>query len=138
MLWLKSFHIVFVVAWFAAIFSLPRLLVYHVGLTDPREHERFVLMERRMLGMMTFAAVMATLFAISMLVMAPGYLKMGWLHAKLPLVVLLYGYHFWCYRLVVAFRERRNTHTERWLRLFNELPLVLLIAIVVLATVKPF
>jgi putative membrane protein len=137
MLWLKAFHIVFVIAWFVAIFALPRLFVYHVGITDAKESERFKLMERRMFGMMTFGALMATIFAALMLFNAPGYLEMGWLHVKLPLVVMLYGYHFWCYRLVVAFREDRNVHSERWYRVFNEAPLLLLIAIVVLATVKP-
>jgi putative membrane protein len=137
MLWLKAFHIVFVIAWFVAIFALPRLFVYHVGITDAKESERFKLMERRMFGMMTFGALMATIFAALMLFNAPGYLETGWLHVKLPLVVVLYGYHFWCYRLVVAFREDRNVHSERWYRVFNEAPLLLLIAIVVLATVKP-
>lgn len=138
MLWLKSFHIVFVVAWFTCFFALPRLFVYHSGVKDGAESARFKIMERRMLGMMNFSAVMATAFAVAMLVAVPSYLEMGWMHAKLVLVVLLYGYHLWCYRLTIAFREDRNVHSERWLRVFNELPLVLLVAIVILATVKPF
>jgi len=138
MLWLKSFHVVFVVAWFTCFFALPRLFVYHSGVKEAAESARFKIMERRMLVMMNFAAVMATAFAVAMLIAAPGYLTMGWMHAKLALVVPLYGYHLWCYRLVVAFREDRNTRSERWLRIFNELPLVLLVAIVILATVKPF
>jgi protoporphyrinogen IX oxidase len=73
-----------------------------------------------------------------MVTVAPSYLSAGWLHAKLIFVALLYVYHVWCYRLLIAFRENRNTHGERWYRLFNESPLVLLIAIVVLAVVKPF
>lgn len=137
MLWLKAFHIVFVIAWFVAIFALPRLFVYHVTIADPKESERFKTMERRMFGMMTFGALMATIFAALMLFNAPGYLDMKWLQVKLPLVLLLYGYHFWCFRLVVAFRENRNVHSERWYRVFNEAPLLLLIAIVILATVKP-
>jgi putative membrane protein len=138
MLWLKALHIVVVVAWFACLFALPRLFVYHSTIKEAAASDRFKVMERRMFGMMTFAMVLATVFAISMLVRAPGYLQMGWLHAKLPLVALLYVYHAWCYRLMVAFRENRSTHSERWYRVFNELPFVLLIAIVVLATVKPF
>ncbi len=138
MLWLKAFHIVFVVAWFACFFALPRLFVYHSTVKDAVESERFKIMERRMFGMMTFAMLMASGFALSMLIRAPGYLDMGWLRVKLPLVGLLYLYHFWCYRLVLAFRENRNAHSERWYRIFNELPFVLLVAIVILATVKPF
>src|SRR5689334_19388043 len=111
MLWLKSFHIVFVVAWFACFFALPRLFVYHCTVKDPTENERFKTMERRMFGMMTFAMLMATGFAVSMLVLAPGYLSMGWLHAKLPLVGLLYVYHYWCFRLIKDFGADRNRHS---------------------------
>jgi putative membrane protein len=137
MLWLKAFHIVFVVAWFAAIFGLPRLFVHHVSIQDSATRERFKKMERGMFGMMTFSAVLAIGFAVAMLVRAPGFLEMPWLRAKLALVALLLVYHVWCYRLLVAFREDRIIHSERWHRLFNELPLILLIAIVVLVTVKP-
>ncbi len=137
MLWLKAFHIVFIVAWFAAIFGLPRLFVHHASIKDPATVERFKTMERGMFGMMTFSAVLATAFAIAMLVRAPSYLEMPWMHAKLGLVAVLLGYHVWCYRLVVAFREDRSAHTERWYRVFNELPLLLLIAIVLLVVIKP-
>jgi putative membrane protein len=138
MLWLKAFHIVFVVAWFAAIFGLPRLFVHHSSIQDPTTRERFKKMERGMFGMMTFSAVLAIGFAIAMLIRAPGFLEMPWMHAKLTLVALLLGYHVWCYRLLVAFLEDRVIHSERWFRVFNELPLFLLIAIVVLVTVKPW
>jgi putative membrane protein len=141
MLWLKAFHIVFVVAWFAGIFYLPRLFVYHSTLktdgTDGATIERFKVMERRLFGMMTFGAVFASAFAIAMLITTPVYLQMPWMHFKLTLVVLLFGYHVWCYRLVVAFREDRNTHSERWFRVFNEMPLFLLIGIVLLVVLKP-
>jgi protoporphyrinogen IX oxidase len=138
MLWLKAFHIVFVVAWFVGLFALPRLFVYHATITDRAESERFKIMERRMFGMMTFAMLMATGFAVTMLIRAPGYLDMGWLRAKIPLVALLYAHHYGCYRIVIAFREDRSSHSQTWYRVFNELPFVLLIVIVVLATVKPF
>jgi len=138
MLWLKAFHIVFVVAWFTGIFALPRLFVYHASISDAAQHEKFRLMERRMFGMMTFGAVMAIAFAVAMLVLAPGILQMPWMHAKLALVALLLGYHAWCYRLVKDFAAGRNTHSERWYRLFNEAPLALLIGIVVLVVVRPF
>ena len=138
MLWLKAFHIVFVVAWFAAIFGLPRLFVHHASVTDPATHERFKAMERGMIRMMTFSAVMAIGFAVAMLIRTPGFLQMPWMHVKLTLVALLLVHNVWCYRLVIAFREDRNTHSHRWYRVFNELPLFALIAIVVLVTVKPF
>ena len=138
MLWLKAFHIVFVVAWFAALFGLPRLFVHHASISDPATIERFKKMERGMFGMMTFSAIFALGFAAAMLIRAPGYLEMPWMHAKLALVASLLVYHVWCYRILIAFREDRVIHSERWYRIFNELPLLALIAIVVLVTVKPW
>jgi len=138
MLWLKAFHVVFVVTWFAGLFYLPRLFIYHAIATDAPSLERFVIMERRLFGIMTVGGTLAALFGVSMIAAAPGYLAMGWLHVKLALVAVLIGYHVWCYRLMIALREGKNRHSERWLRLFNEVPALLLIAIVVLAVVKPF
>ena len=138
MLWLKAFHVIFVVTWFAGLFYLPRLFIYHATATDAPGLERFVTMERRLFGIMTVGGTLAALFGVSMIVAAPGYLALGWLHVKLALVALLIGYHGWCYRLMIALREGKNRHSERWFRLFNEAPALLLIAIVVLAVVKPF
>lgn len=137
MLWLKAFHVVFVVTWFAGLFYLPRLFVYHVTATDTLGLERFVVMERRLFGIMTVGATLAVILGVSMIVAAPGYLAFGWLRMKLVLVALLAGYHVWCQRLMVALREGKSRHSERWLRLFNEIPALLLVAIVVLAVVKP-
>jgi protoporphyrinogen IX oxidase len=138
MLWLKAFHVVFVVTWFAGLFYLPRLFVYHATATDALSLERFVVMERRLFGIMTLGGTLAALFGVSMIVAAPSYLAFGWLHVKLALVALLIGYHVWCYRLMLVLRTGKNRHSERWYRLFNEAPALLLIAIVVLAVVKPF
>jgi putative membrane protein len=138
MLWLKAFHIVFVVTWFAGLFYLPRLFVYHAAALDEVGRERFKVMERRLFVMMTIGAVLAAFFGISLLTMVPAYLESGWLHVKLVLVLLLAGYHAWCYRLMRAFSRDDNRHSERWYRAFNEVPTLFLIAIVVLATVKPF
>ena len=138
MLWLKAFHVVFVVTWFAGLFYLPRLFVYHATATDALSLERFVVMERRLFGIMTLGGALAALFGVSMIVAAPSYLAFGWLHVKLALVALLIGYHVWCYRLMLVLRTGKNRHSERWYRLFNEVPALLLIAIVVLAVVKPF
>jgi protoporphyrinogen IX oxidase len=138
MLWLKAFHIVFVVTWFAGLFYLPRLFLYHVSVQDAPSVERFEIMERRLFVIMTIGATLAAVFGAMMIVMAPAFLKMGWLHAKLALVAALIAYHLWCYRLMIAFRHGRNMHSERWYRAFNEVPTVLLISIVILVVVKPF
>jgi putative membrane protein len=142
MLWLKAFHIVFVVAWFAGLFYLPRLFIYHQGVEDSAGHERFVVMERRLLVITHIGAVLSLLSGLATLwwwqAHGVAYLQAGWLHAKLTLVLLLLGYHGFCVKLAGDFRKRRNTRSGRWLRLFNEVPALLLIAIVVLVVVKPF
>lgn len=138
MLWLKAFHIVFVVTWFAGLFYLPRLFVYHASASDQIGIERFKVMERKLFVMTTVGATLAMIFGLAMVIKAPGLLDSGWLHAKLNLVLILLAYHIWCWRLVLAFRRDANRHSERWYRWFNEVPSVLLIAIVVLVVVKPF
>jgi putative membrane protein len=138
MLWLKAFHIIFVVTWFAGLFYLPRLFVYHAVTTDAVSLERFIIMERRLFAIMTLGAALAAVFGVCMIVSAPAYLQMGWLHVKLTLVALLIGYHVWCFRLMNELKAGRVGHSQRWYKFFNEVPALLLIAIVVLATVKPF
>jgi protoporphyrinogen IX oxidase len=137
MLWLKAFHIVFVVTWFAGVFYLPRLFIYHAAATDALSIERFQMMEKRLFGIMTIGATLTLLFGISLLVVTPGFLQAGWMHAKLTLVLLLIAYHVWCYRLMRDLRAGRK-RSSTWYRVFNELPALLLIAIVVLVVVKPF
>jgi putative membrane protein len=137
MLWLKALHVVFVVTWFAGLFYLPRLFVYHAVTTDAPGLARFIVMERRLYFMMSLGALLTLLFGTAMLVAAPDYLAMGWLRAKILLVALLVGYHAWCYRLMLALRAGNDRHSQRWYRLFNEVPGLLLLAIVVLAVVKP-
>jgi putative membrane protein len=112
MLWLKAFHVIAVVTWFAGLFYLPRLYVYHADATDSG-------------------------LGAAMLVAAPVYLSMEWLRIKLLLALLLIAYHGFCYKLMRDFAENRNTHNARWYRGFNEVPSLLLIAIVLLAVVKP-
>jgi protoporphyrinogen IX oxidase len=138
MLWLKAFHVVFVVTWFAGLFYLPRLFVYHAECRDAVGLQRFQVMERRLFIMMTLGAVLAIAFGVGVLITAPAFMSAGWLHAKLTLVLLLMGYHLWCYRLMVALRNGTSSHSARWYRFFNEVPGLLLIAIVVLVVVKPF
>jgi putative membrane protein len=137
MLWLKALHVAFVVTWFAGLFYLPRLFVYHAVTDDAPGVARFIVMERRLFYIMTLGAILAAGFGIAMIVAAPAYLAMGWLRAKVLLVVLLVAYHFWCYRLMLALRAGRTVHSQRWYRLFNEVPAILLLAIVILAVVKP-
>ena len=137
MLWLKAFHIVFVVTWFAGLFYLPRLFMYHAAATDAPSIERFQTMEQRLFAIMTIGATLTLLFGLSMLRIAPGLLQAGWLHAKLTLVLVLIGYHGWCYRLMSDLRAGRK-RSSTWYRVFNEVPSVLLIAIVILVVVKPF
>jgi protoporphyrinogen IX oxidase len=137
MLWLKALHVVFVVTWFAGLFYLPRLYVYHAVTTDAPGLARFVVMERRLFFLMSLGALLAVLFGLAMILASPAYLTQGWLRLKLLLVALLVGYHFWCYRLMLALRRGANPHSQRWYRWFNEVPSLLLIAIVVLAVVKP-
>lgn len=136
--WIKALHVVFVVAWFAGLFYLPRLFVYHAATTDAPGDARFKLMERRLYALMTLAAVLATGLGIWLLLLETGWLRQGWLKAKLVLVAGLVVYHIWCGRLLSAFRDGRNAHGERWYRWFNELPTLGLAAIVVLVVVKPF
>ena len=137
MLWLKALHLVFVVTWFAGLFYLPRLFVYHAVTTDQAGLARFIVMERRLYFIMGLGALLAVLFGIAMIVVSPAYLGMGWLRVKLLLVAALVGYHAWCYRLMLALRAGRAAHSQRWYRLFNEVPAILLLAIVILAVVKP-
>jgi protoporphyrinogen IX oxidase len=137
MLWLKALHVVFVVTWFAGLFYLPRLFVYHAATGDAPGLERFIVMERRLFMIMSLGALLAVLFGSAMIVAAPGYLAMGWLRVKLLLVAATVGYHAWCYRLMRLLRAGAGRHSQRWYRLFNEVPGLLLIAIVILAVVKP-
>jgi putative membrane protein len=138
MLWLKALHVIAMVTWFAGLFYLPRLFVYHADTTDAPGLVRFEVMERRLFLLTCIGATATLVFGIAMLMAAPGFLAMGWLRAKLALVGLLLAYHYQCYRYVQAFAQRRNARSSRWYRLFNELPSVLLVAIVILAVVKPF
>jgi putative membrane protein len=136
-LWLKALHVIALVTWFAGLFYLPRLFVYHADARDAVGVERFKVMERRLFAIMTIGAGATLVFGLAMLVAAPVYLGMGWLHFKLMLVGLLIIYHLYCYKFTRAFAQDRNVRTSRWYRMFNEIPSLLLIAIVVLAVVKP-
>lgn len=138
MLWLKALHVISVVTWFAGLFYLPRLYVYHADARDSIGMERFQIMERRLFAIMSIGAALSIVFGAAMLIAAPAYLHMGWLRVKLSFVALVIAYHAYCYKLLRDFAAQRNTRSAKWLRGFNELPALLLIAIVILAVVKPF
>jgi len=138
LIWLKALHVTFVITWFAGLFYLPRLFVYHAAANDAVSLERFVVMERRLFGIMTVGAALGIAFAIGMLLLQPAYLSTGWLRLKLVFVALLIVYHATCRALMKSLAEGRNTRSPRWFKLFNEVPGVLLIGIVIMAVVKPF
>lgn len=138
MLWLKSIHVIAMVTWFAGLFYLPRLFVYHADAADAPSLERFGIMERRLLILMTIGATLTVAFGVMLIVAAPVYLTMGWLQVKLALVALLIAYHVVCWRFVAAFAAGRNTKSSKWYRAFNEIPSLLLIGIVIMAVAKPF
>lgn len=139
LLWLKAFHIIAVVCWFAALFYLPRLFVYHAMSEDQTSIERFKIMERKLYRGIANPSMMASIaLGIGMIAVNPGYLSMGWMHAKLALVALLVIYHLLCKKHLVAFAEDRNTRSHIYFRWFNEVPVIALIGIVILAVIKPF
>jgi protoporphyrinogen IX oxidase len=138
MLWVKAFHIIAVVAWFAGLFYLPRLFVYHADAKDSIGIERFEIMERRLFALMTIAAAASLGLGAAMIAAAPAFLSMSWLRIKMLLVLLVIAYHVRCYMLMREFAENRNRHTAKWYRGFNEIPSVLLVAIVLLVVLKPF
>ena len=138
MLWVKALHIVFVITWFAGLFYLPRLFVYHAMAEDGAARERFKIMERKLYrGIMTPSALLAVGLGLWLWL---GWFRGtgGWLHAKIGLVVLLIAYHLWCGALLRAFAADRNRRSHVWFRWFNEVPVVILFATVLLVVLKPF
>jgi putative membrane protein len=141
MLWVKALHVIFMVTWFAGLFYLPRLFVYHAVTTDDTGYDRFVVMERKLYIIMTIGAVLTAIFGFWILgayYTWDAFSQSGWLHAKLVLVALLLAYHLACLKIVRDFRNNANRHGHVYYRWFNEAPSVLLIAIVLLAVVRPF
>jgi protoporphyrinogen IX oxidase len=136
MLWVKSLHIIFAVTWFAGLFYLPRLFVYHAMADDAAGRDRFKVMERKLYwGIMAPGGVLTLVFGAWLW----NYGVSGnWLHAKLVVVALTVAYHLYCGKLLVDFAHDRNSKSHVWFRWFNEIPVLLLAAAVVLAAVKPF
>lgn len=139
-LWLKAFHIIGVVCWFAAMFYLPRLFVYHSMTEDTAGRERFKLMESKLYRViMRPSMIITVVFGLWILVLGwEAFSSSIWLWVKLLGVVALLGYHHYCARLIRAFAADETPHSERFYRMFNEVPALLLILIVILVVVKPF
>jgi protoporphyrinogen IX oxidase len=140
MSWIKALHVIFMVTWFAGLFYLPRLFVYHALSTDATSLERFKIMEHKLFwGIMTPGAIATTVLGIWMLGLNwTYYVGTGWMRTKLLLLIFLFIYHIWCGKLLTDFKHGRNIHSHVWYRWFNEIPVLFLIAIVILVIVRPF
>ena len=139
MLWVKAFHVIFVVAWFAGLLYLPRLFVYHAGTEDAAGRERFKVMERKLFTIMTVGGIGALVFGLWLVAgyAWTAFAASGWFKVKLVLAAALVLYHLWCGKLVADFAADRNRHGHRFYRLVNEVPALVLIAVVILVVVKP-
>ena len=137
MLWIKSLHIIFMVTWFAGLFYLPRLFVYHTMAEDQTSIDRFKIMERKLYyGIMAPGAILTVIFGL-WLWLGFGF-SGGWLHIKLALVIILIGYHLYCGHLLKTFKQDRNRHSHVFYRWFNEFPVLILFAVIFLVELKPF
>ena len=137
MLWVKAFHVIFMVTWFAGLFYLPRLFVYHADCHDDTGHQRFLVMERKLYAIMTIGAVLTFVFGLWLVFKWHWPLKEQWLQIKLVLVALLVAYHLYCGQLVKQFRAGNNRYSGIFYRWFNEFPALVLIAVVLLAVLRP-
>ena len=133
---MKSLHIIFMVTWFAGLFYLPRLYVYHAETQDKISHERFKIMERKLFyGIMTPGGILTIFFGLLLII---NYDYQGaWLNYKLILVGLLVIYHYYCWKYLNLFKNNQNNHSHIFYRIFNEIPVIMLIAIVFLVIYKP-
>ena len=140
MLWIKAFHLIAIICWFAAIFYLPRLFVYHADSEDKVSRDRFKIMERKLYrGIMTPSMIAVLVLGGWLLSLnLDYYLSSVWMQVKLILVALLVGFHLYCGHLLKAFANDKNTKSHKFFRVLNEVPVFMLVAIVILAVVKPF
>ena len=135
----KALHVFFMVAWFAGIFYLPRIFVYHAATQSPDCDAEFKIMARRLLYFVTPFALLTLVFGLLLIYSygAAWFKVSHWLHFKLALVTLLYGYHIYCFKLLADFKHNRNTRSAKFYRIFNEVPVLILLAIILLAYLKP-
>ena len=139
MLWIKAFHVIAMVTWFAGLFYLPRLFVYHTQVNDEAGNQRFKVMEKKLFYYITTpGGILTSLFGLWLLTFNyDAYSHMMWLHVKLLLVACLWLFHFYCSFLLHAFKNDKNKHTEKFYRIINEVPTVILITVIILVYVKP-
>jgi len=139
-LWIKAIHIVFVITWFAGLFYLPRLFVYHSMATDDISKERFKVMQRKLYRAIMNPSMIGTLiFGTWLLVESwQAYSSQGWIWLKLLFVLGLVGYHHYCLRIMKAFADNRVLHSEKFFRFFNEVPAFALVVIIIMVVVRPF
>lgn len=142
MLWFKALHLIFMVTWFAGLFYLPRLFVYHAMSDDRISVDRFKIMERKLFyGIATPGGILTILFGLITFVKYGGfdtYGSQGWMYVKLFMVFLLVIYHFYCGKLLLDFKNDRNKHSHVWFRWFNEIPVLFLVVIIIMGVVRPF
>ncbi|USX20431.1 CopD family protein [Oxalobacteraceae bacterium OTU3REALA1] len=138
MLWIKALHIFFVICWMAGVFYLPRIFVNLAMETNAATTERLTLMARKLYRFSMWLSVFAVVFGAILVYMQYGAKMPGWMHAKLLLVVLVVGYHHACGSILKKFEKGVNTRSHKWFRVFNEVPVFMLLAIVILVVVKPF
>lgn len=140
MLWCKAFHIIFMVCWFAGLFYLPRLYVYHAASNDPAMQNQFKIMEHKLYWFITTpAAILTGVFGLTLwLPNYDYYSHLMWMHVKLISVIILYFYHIYLGVLLHRFKSNRNTHSEKFYRYLNEIPSAILILVVIMVVVKPF
>ena len=137
-LWIKALHLAFMVTWFAGLFYLPRLFIYHAMTVDDESTSRFSLMEKRLYAIMTIGAILTAAFGLLLLFLNSSLLAQGWFQVKLLLLAAMVVYHLRCLRWIRVLAEGKAPEDTRWLRWFNEIPVIFLLGIVCVAVVKPF
>ncbi|MEO1203445.1 MAG: CopD family protein [Pseudomonadota bacterium] len=135
---IKALHVAFMVTWFAGLFYLPRLFIYHQMASDATSRERFQIMERRLFAIMTMGAVLTALLGFLLIAVNPALLGAHWFQVKLALLAGLFIYHYRCYLWIVRLRTAEPSDDTRWLRWFNEIPVVFLLSVIILAVTKAF
>ncbi len=138
LLWFKALHIAFMVTWFAGLFYLPRLFIYHAEAIDPPSRQRFTLMEKRLFAIMTLGAVVTAVFGVLLLAIIPGLLSQTWFQVKLVFLAAMVIYQWRCWQWITSLEGTMETQESGGLRWFNEIPLIFLLGIVFLAVLKPF
>ncbi|QEY25292.1 CopD family protein [Neisseria zalophi] len=138
-LWFKLLHIFFIISWFAGLFYLPRIYVNlaQVEAGNRSEYQRLLGMSERLFKFMTPLGIAAVLTGFT-IPFINGWWGMGWVHTKVTLGVILLAYHFYCYRILLDFKEDRNRYSHKWFRVFNEIPVLIMIAALYLVVFKPF